>query len=170
MRRERREAMISIDAFRDADLPLVIDFVEAIQEHERQWERDLKSRSEIGNDYARLLVCNVAQLGGAILIARSDRRAIGFVCAWVEQDDDLLLSDEHRRHAHISDIFVAPDWRGRGVAVQLADAIEREMTALGCRRVRVCAKAANQSAAAFYRKAGFRPREIDFEKPLAPRA
>jgi hypothetical protein len=48
--------MVTIDAFQPSDLATLIRFVEAIQEHERIDVPDLKSGSEIGPDYAQMLI------------------------------------------------------------------------------------------------------------------
>ena len=50
----------------------------------------------------------------------------------------------------------------------LLNAAEQEMTARGCRRIRVCSKATNELAIGYYRAAEFQEREIVFSKDLAP--
>jgi hypothetical protein len=58
--------MVTIDAFQPADLAALIQFVEAIQEHERTDVPDLKSGSEIGSDYAQMMVRTAAEKNGCI--------------------------------------------------------------------------------------------------------
>src|SRR5262249_30179117 len=91
---------------------------------------------------------------------------IGFVSAWKVMDNDALLREEMRAHAFISDIFVVEGWRGRGVAARLLAAIETAMLERGSTQIRVCAKAANRLAIDCYNRAGYRPYEIIFSKPL----
>ena len=158
--------MVSIDVFQPPDLAAITRFVEAIQEHERLSAPELRVGSEIGPSYVELLIRRAAEKTGHLLIAREESRAVGFVCAWVEIDDDPLLRDDARAYAYISDIFVDPEWRRRGVAGRLLVAIEDRMHAQGCRRMRLCSKAANRLAIDFYEKAGYRPHEIVFAKML----
>jgi ribosomal protein S18 acetylase RimI-like enzyme len=158
--------MVRIDAFQPADFAAVVVFVEAIQEHERIHVPDLKSGTEIGMSYTNLLLRSVAERNGCMMIARGEGRAIGFVCAWVQEDDDPLVCDSARLHAYISDIFVDREWRRQGVASLLLDAVETAMRERGCSRIRVCSKAANQLAIACYETRGFRPYEIVFSKQL----
>jgi len=158
--------MVRIHPFQPADFAAVVAFVEAIQEHERIHVPDLKLGTEIGNSYTNLLLRSVAERNGCMMIARAEVGAIGFACAWVHEDDDMLLCDSARIHAYISDIFVDRDWRRRGVASLLLDAIETAMRERGCSRIRVCSKAANQLAIACYETRGYRPYEIIFSKPL----
>jgi len=158
--------MVRIDPFQPADFAAVVAFVEAIQEHERIHVPDLKLGSEIGKSYANLLLRSVAERNGCMMMARAEIDAIGFACAWVQEDEDPLVRDGARIHAYISDIFVDRDWRRQGVASLLLDAVETAMRERGCTRIRVCSKAANQLAIACYETHGYRPYEIIFSKQL----
>jgi ribosomal protein S18 acetylase RimI-like enzyme len=158
--------MVSIHPFQPADFAAVVAFVEAIQEHERLHVPNLKLGTEIGRPYANLLLRSVAERNGCMMLARAEVGAIGFACAWVQEDDDPLVCDGARIHAYISDIFVDRDWRRQGVASLLLDAIETAMRERGCSRIRVCSKAANQLAIACYETRGYRPYEIIFSKQL----
>jgi ribosomal protein S18 acetylase RimI-like enzyme len=161
--------MIAIDSFRDSDLQAIIGFVQAIQEHERVLESDLKPGVEIGAAYAQMLIQTAAGQEGSILVARAAGRAVGFVCAWIEQDPDPLIREECRPHAYVSDIFVETHWRRQGVGRLLMNAVEKDMAARGCRRIRVCSKASNAQAIEYYGAAGFKARELIFSKDLASR-
>jgi hypothetical protein len=76
--------MLTIDTFQSSDLATLIRFVEAIQEHERIDVPDLKSGSEIGSDYAKLLIRTAAERNGCIRMARAKTKTVGFGCAWVD--------------------------------------------------------------------------------------
>jgi ribosomal protein S18 acetylase RimI-like enzyme len=156
--------MFQIVPYLSSDFPALIEFVEAIQEHERTGVPDLKPGSEIGLLYAGMLVQQVSSHEGYILMARAGSRSIGFVCAWKDVDDDALLREDMRSHALISDIFVAEDWRRRGVAAGLLAAIETAER--GSTQIRVCAKATNRLAIDCYNRAGYRPYEVIFSEPL----
>jgi ribosomal protein S18 acetylase RimI-like enzyme len=158
--------MLTIDTFQPSDLATLIMFVEAIQEHERIDVPDLKSGSEIGSDYAQLLIRTATERNGCIRMARAETETVGVGCAWVEEDDDPLLRNDARTYAYVSDIFVKDAWRRRGVALQLLDALEMEMRSRGCRRIRICSKAANHFALECYKKAGYQPYKIVFAKRL----
>jgi ribosomal protein S18 acetylase RimI-like enzyme len=158
--------MIRVEAYQPADFAAVVRFVAAIQEHERVHVPELKSGPDIAEPYAELLLRSVVERNGCMMLARAEGRAIGFVCAWVEEDDDPLLRDDARTHGYISDIFVEHDWRRRGVASLLLDAVEAAMRERGCSHIRVCSKAANQLAVACYEMRGYHPYEIIFSKRL----
>ena len=78
----------------------------------------------------------------------------------------MLLKDEFRRHAYISDVYVSENWRGKGVAQALMQAVEAMMRERGCNRIRVCSKATNKEAVAFYSSDDFKPYEIIYSKEL----
>jgi ribosomal protein S18 acetylase RimI-like enzyme len=162
------ETRIVIGSFQPTDFEVIRGFVESIQEYERAKVQELKSGAEIGTDYAKMLIEAIADRHrqGIILIAKMDNDAIGFACAWIDEDDDPLLRDDARRHAYVSDIFVADAWRRKGVARLLLQAVEMEMRQRGCERIRICTKATNLSALKCYEATGYRPYEIILSKPL----
>jgi len=158
--------MITMDPFLQSDLAMVIQYVEAIQEFERIHVPELKAGHEIGTDYASMLIHRVAERNGCILMARAEAVTVGFGCAWVQSDYDMLLRDDARTHAYVSDIFVEDAWRRRGIALQILAALETEMRSRGCRRIRICSKATNHVALGCYNEAGYRPYETTFTKDL----
>jgi GNAT superfamily N-acetyltransferase len=157
-----------IEPYRASDLPAVIAFVEAVQEYEREQVPALKAGADIGPSYAEHILNRVRNRNGLILLAKSDEKPIGLICAWIDEDDDMLLCDDMRRHAYVSDVFVVDDWRREGVGGTLLAAIESYMRQRGCLRMRVCSKAANATALKFYEAAGYRPYEVIFAKPIVP--
>jgi ribosomal protein S18 acetylase RimI-like enzyme len=159
--------MLKIEPFEPADLHAIVAFVEAIQEHERVSILDLKPGADIGRSYAETLVRTVAEQSGLMVVAKADGHPVGFACAWIDEDDDPLVREEARRHAYVSDIFVDPGWRRRGLGRMLLDTIEDDMRRRGCQRIRICSKAANREAVSFYQRAGYDPYEITFSKQLA---
>jgi len=155
---------IKIDPFKPADIIDVTAFVEAIQEHERATVAGLKPGSAIAEAYAHMLVRTAAARGGCVFLAKAGALAVGFVCAWPEEDADPLLEEDVRAHAYISDSYVKEDWRKKGIGARLLAAAESAMQKQGCERVRICVKASNDLAISSYRRAGYRPYEIIFAK------
>jgi ribosomal protein S18 acetylase RimI-like enzyme len=159
-------AAVEVVPFAPGDLPLIADFVAAIQEHERATVPELRPGSEIAASYANMIVATAAGKDGVILLAKVAGETLGFICAWMDSDDDPLVSVEARRHAYISDIYVVPECRRRGVARSLLDNVEARMRERGCRRLRIAAKAGNAAALACYEEMGYRPYEVAFVKTL----
>ena len=84
---------------------------------------------------------------GAIFIAAVGPRAVG-VAAGVPRASPLERG--------LGAMWVAPDWRGRGVAPMLAAAVIAWARAQNCTRVGLWVPADNPRAHAFYERQGFR--------------
>ena len=85
---------------------------------------------------------------GAIFLATVGRQAVG-VAAGVPRDSPLERG--------LGSMWVAPTWRGRGVAPLLAGAVIGWARSQGCTRVGLWVPADNARAQGFYRRQGFRP-------------
>ena len=157
---------IYIEPYTANDFETLWSFVAAIQEHERLHVPELKEGAEIGRPYAQLLLDNVAEKQGLILVARDGSVPVALICAWISDDDDTLLRDYARRHAFVSDLFVADSHRRQGLAGKMLRAMEQEMSRRGCRRIRICSKATNEQAWKCYGANGYQPYEILFSKTL----
>jgi GNAT superfamily N-acetyltransferase len=85
---------------------------------------------------------------GAIFIATAGRRAVGVAAG---------LPRPSRLERGLGAMWVAQDWRGRGVAPMLAGAVIAWARSQGCTRVGLWVPADNARARAFYERQGFRP-------------
>ncbi len=103
---------------------------------------------------------------GAVLVADSNSVFAGFVAGWIEQSQNIGETPDSNRVGYISDICVMPAFRGRRIATQLLKEIERHLAAFGIARIRINSLAENKSAQASYKRAGFTPYEIVYEKAL----
>lgn len=158
--------MITIAHYQETDLEFVSRFIAGLQDHERELVPALKPGVDVAQPYFEYMRNSVREKNGVVLVARADGVAIGFVCAWVEPGNDMLVSDEQRGYAYVSDLYVQEEWRRSGVAGQLMQAMEKELKAKGCRRIELYAKANNESAVSFYRRSGYLPYEILFAKSI----
>jgi len=155
---------MQLSLFQPEDLPAVTAFVEGIQEVELRLCPDIGPPGEIGGAQADFLLRTAAEQNGVVLLAKSGMETVGFVCAWIEHDEDLTLREEARTYGFISDVFVAAPWRRKGVATRLLAAIEEAMRKRGCHRFRIHVKAGNDAAARCYEAAGYGAYEVIFLK------
>ncbi|KQU64792.1 acetyltransferase [Aminobacter sp. DSM 101952] len=81
-------------------------------------------------------------MGARVLVAVIDDRAAGIVAC--EHSDD-----------YISDVWVAPEFEGRGVASALIGALEREISGRGFSKARIHVAAANTRALGLYEHLGY---------------
>jgi GNAT superfamily N-acetyltransferase len=145
------------------DREILTDFIRQLQDAERDVHASRLPGEEVAEAYYGKLIGRPA----AILIAESAGRPVGFVAGWLDEDRDPLQTIEWRRHGLISDLFVALDHRGRGIAQRLLQAMSDRLRREGAKRLRICAVAPNAPAIAAYRRFGFEPFEIVFDKRLS---
>jgi putative acetyltransferase len=100
---------------------------------------------EEGANHFRLDPEEVAEGRGVFLVVRSAGRPVG--CGAVRRVDTQT--------GEIKRMYVAPEFRGQGVARHLLTALEAESTALGMSRLVLETGARQPEALALYERAGF---------------
>ena len=159
---------IVLRAFAANDRRTLVAFAEALQDNERKLHASRRPGKEISRVYVDDLLRNVITKQGMIEIAERDGTPVGFVACWAESENDPLLRGPHRTVIQVTDVYIVPDERGRGLARRLLAAAEDHARQLGIGRLLIGALAANEMAIAAYRRYGFQPYEILFEKPVEP--
>jgi ribosomal protein S18 acetylase RimI-like enzyme len=163
-------SVVSQPTIRDAvpaDASQIIAAIGLLQEYERALHDTRRSGGEIAEAYFREIEARSARYG-ALLVAEVDGAFIGFVCGWIEQNDEVAETEDSNRFGYVSDICVLPEWRGRRVAGALLHAIERRLAAFGgISRLRLNVLAGNAPARASYKRAGFSAYEVRYEKRMS---
>jgi len=95
---------------------------------------------------------------GAALLAEEDGRAIGFVFC--------VLGDRGRKTAHITDFYVRPDARSRGVGRALLGALVEPARESGLDHVSLEVLVGNADARRLYERLGFAPVDVFMAAPL----
>lgn len=111
------------------------------------------NRSAIRNAVARDVVT------GGVLVAR-DPELVGFVTFGPESP----AYEEDVERGVIRNLYVRPERRGEGVGSALLDAAEERLADTGAEVVSLEAMADNRAARRFYRRNGYSPHRIEFEK------
>jgi ribosomal protein S18 acetylase RimI-like enzyme len=96
---------------------------------------------------------------GAALLAEDDGRAVGFIFC--------VLGDRGRKTAHISDFYVRPDARGRGVGRALLAAVIEPARENGLDHVSLEVLVGNTDARRLYERLGFAPVDMFMAAPLS---
>ena len=120
---------------------------------------ELLSRYPRGDDsYFRLDPEEVGAGRGAFLVAHADGAPVG--CGAVRVIGDGM--------AEIKRMYVTPEWRQRGVARRVLDALETEARALGVTRLLLETGTRQPEAIALYTKAGYVERDGFGDYPPSP--
>ncbi len=126
-----------------ADVPVILRMIKALAEYEQlthevaATEDDLK-QSLFGPHPA-----------GEVLLAYSGETPVGFALFF--HNFSTFLG---RRGLYLEDLFVVPEWRGKGVGKQLLAYIASIAESRKCGRMEWAVLDWNESAIAFYRRMG----------------
>jgi ribosomal protein S18 acetylase RimI-like enzyme len=151
---------------REIDEPLVRACVAELQAVERELDARLPRPDGMVDAYVELLLRRCAEWDGCILVAEAEDGApVGMATVYAHVP--ATEPDEPAgTFALLNDLVVLPHGRRRGAAQALLLAAEAFATRRGAPVLRLEVMAGNEPAFAFYRRAGFRERLVQMEKPL----
>lgn len=149
----------------DADRPAVIDALTALQDHERAMHDTRLPGHGRTEAYFDKLLPELAANSGAMFVAETAGQFAGLVAGMIESYDLDLETPDSCVYGYCSDIYVAPTFRGTGLAQMLLDVLERQLAAQApIARLRINVLAVNRIACRAYERAGFVPYEIMYER------
>ena len=96
------------------------------------------------------------------LLAVARDVTIGYLAGYVRAPSSLRPVSV----AELESMYVSENHRGRGVGARLVESFGAWARRRGARRVSVTAYAANEGAIRFYKRAGFRPKNVSLETAL----
>jgi ribosomal protein S18 acetylase RimI-like enzyme len=143
---------VTIRAATDADRDLLH---ELWQEFERELDHEPYLRETWEEAWEDL---SVTVREGVALIAEEDGRALGFVFC--------VLGDRGRQTAHVTDIYVRPEVRGRGIGRALLVELVEPARAAGLGHVSLEVLLRNADARRLYERLGFAPVDTFMVAPL----
>ncbi len=138
--------MLRIEAASVDDVPLILRFIRELAryehlEHQVVADEALLRRELFGDDP-----------GAEVLIAREDREPAGFALFFHN-----FSTFVGRRGLYLEDLYVRPEYRGRGVGSALLRHLARIAVERGCGRLEWSVLDWNQPAIGFYRRLRARP-------------
>ncbi len=90
----------------------------------------------------------------------------GRILGFVSFGRDLEGFETDRDRGIVHNLYVVPERRGEGIGAALLGAAEEHLAAEGVDVVALESMAGNDAARRFYRREGYRPHRIEFEKPV----
>ena len=137
---------VRIDTATGRDVPVILTLITALAEYERM------SGDVIADEAAlRASLFGPAPAAEAV-IARAGAEPVGFA-VWFDSYSTFL----GRRGLYLEDLFVVPEWRGRGVGRALLTHLAQVAVERGCGRMEWSVLNWNQPAIRFYRSLGAKP-------------
>jgi ribosomal protein S18 acetylase RimI-like enzyme len=158
-----------IRPYAEADRPAVIEALIALQEHERAIHDTRLPGAGNTQAYFDKLLAELATHSGGFFVAQAAGTFAGLVAGLIESYDLDLETPDSCIYGYCSDIYIAPAFRGTGLAKMLLDVLERHLAARApISRLRINVLAVNRIACRAYERAGFVPYEVMYER-LIPR-
>ena len=153
--------------FSDADTRAVIDLARELQAHEIMVFDRMKPADTIGGWYVDKLRADVAEHGGAIVVADCAGELAGYATflasvSSADEADEILYT-----YSLIGDLAVAERFRRLGIGSLLMAECERRAVAAGQKWLRLNVLAGNEKARRFYACHGMGELLMTLEKPLA---
>ena len=145
-----------------ADQATLIAFLRDLQDAERV----LCASRRPGHEVDRSCYDALLNDGAHILLTEEDGQAVGFVSGRVKVDNDELQVEAWQTHGHISDLYVVPAYRGRGVAQRLLRAMADRLQGEGACRLSIGVLSANKAAVKAYERFGFQPFQMRLDMEL----
>ncbi len=116
---------------------------------------------EFGRFYVNRMLAEAADAKGLVLIAEEQGRIIGFAAGAVR---DRRPEDVYQvvsfQDGELTELYVVPEARHRGIGTALVEACERWFRENGCGAVHIEVFAPNEGAIRFYERLGYEARDI----------
>jgi GNAT superfamily N-acetyltransferase len=157
---------IKIRAFEQADRSAVLRAMIERQDYEASLHDTRLPGAIVGESYLEALLGDVQTKNGAIFVAEIDRQIVGVVACLLVEGNEIEETADANRHGYVTDIFVDPRYRGRGVAQRLLARAEEHLARTGATRLRINVLATNVKARRACEQCGFAPYEVMYEKRM----
>jgi GNAT superfamily N-acetyltransferase len=127
------------------DVPLILSLIKALAEYERLADEAVATEAGLRESLFG------PQAAAEVAIAYAGGEAVGFA-VWFHNYSTFL----GRAGLYLEDLFVLPQWRGRGIGRQLLAYVARVAVDRGCGRMEWSVLNWNEPAIGFYRRMGAR--------------
>jgi len=165
-------ATLTIRPMRDADRDTVIDLIWQSNRHEagldpagQPFAQDRDTEREAATATLESERGEVAEHGGALVVAEEAGAVVGYLC-WLVQDADPFVRAEVRGYGYVADLVVTEEQRGRGIGRRLLAEAEALTRRQGLKRLAIGVLCGNDGAIRTYRRFGFKDFALEMLKAL----
>ena len=140
-----------------SDVDRLVELWVALARDQRAYDSHLEpaaNRGPVRETIARHIVVD------GVTVARSTDEIVGFAMVGLEHGD----YEQSVTRGVVNNIFVLPEWRGRGIGGRLLDAAEVALADAGADVFSLETMATNARARRFYEREGYRPHRVELEK------
>ncbi len=146
----------------------VVELMAELQDCERLLSHDRPPGASMAAGHFDYLLGLCEARAGKVFLAVSETKVLGFVCVFLDTDDDgdLHLFPEYKQYGWISDLIVEENHRGSRAASLLLKRAERYCSSVGVRQLKLATLHNNDRARRFYEKSGYAEYEVIFRKGI----
>jgi ribosomal protein S18 acetylase RimI-like enzyme len=156
---------IALRTAEPSDRDALVRLIRTLNVYEAAITGDRLVTQAAAETYYAALIERVAKQEGRVLVAESDRRAIGML-GLIVQEDQVFVREDVRRHGYVCDLVVDEAWRGTGIGRLLMAEAERHTREKGLKRLVIGVMAGNDVAERLYGELGFSIYAKAMMKPL----
>ena len=148
------------------DRTAFLSFIMGSQAHEHQVEPNRRLDPPVAEEHLTKMLALLAERPGKIFVTADEAdNATGWAVVF-ENEDDVYVIAEERRHAYIAELFVAERLRSTGLGRTLIAACEDWARARGLGVVQIGVLPGNTRAHDLYRNRGYADYGIQLRKYL----
>jgi GNAT superfamily N-acetyltransferase len=144
-----------------ADRPVILSFIDGIQQFENPIEPDRRVDGRVAEEYFAEIPALLAK--GAAFIAEEAGKPLGWGLVYRDNNEVYVVEDE-RTIAYVRELYVDAGARGRGIGRMLISACEDWARTQGLKVVMIGVLPGNERAQKIYRNAGFSPYALQLRK------
>ncbi|MCF8450220.1 MAG: GNAT family N-acetyltransferase [Taibaiella sp.] len=144
----------------------VADMMRGLHENERNLNSKTALWQEIKDSYMRHVINRQDEYKGVCLVAYKEDVAVGFIFGYAEEPDDSRIEEYTGKELYVSDGFVYPKYRQKGIYKLLNDQLEKNFIEIGVRRISRFTLASNNTMRSLLEKEGYSITRVLYEKWL----
>lgn len=142
------------------------ELMKGLQDSEQSLWNKTAPWKEISRQYLAHMMAMQETSEGTCLTAWVEGEMVGFIFGYLEEPDETRIEINTGKELYISDGYVIPAYRRKGIYKTLNMEIERKYTEKGIRRISRFTLASNENMKSFLARSGFSVTRLLFEKWL----
>lgn len=151
-----RDVPVTVRTALPAERDAIVGLIQELNEVEADVSGDRRRGRAAAEAYYPIFLERLARAEGRLVVAEAGGEIAGMM-GFVVHTGDVYVEERLRRHGHVTELVVAPSWRGRGIGRMLLAEAERLARELGLPRLSIGVLAGNDGAERLYRATGFEP-------------
>jgi len=145
---------------------VISKLMEGLHEHERELFDKTARWKDIEASYMRHVTAMQEECEGTFLIAYLQDKPVGFIFGYVEEQDDSRIEEYTGKELYVSDGYVMPEYRRKGIYQKLNEKLEQLYIDKGVKRITRFTLVDNSRMKQFLETKGYKVTRLLYEKWL----